>query len=331
MRTLIISGYGIKVGVRNGALEVRSRKGGHIKYSLAEVDQVLITTGGVSITSSAMRAMSDAGVWLVILSSRGLPTTVLYHPFTTRTVAARRGQYMSLVDGKAFEVIKVIAASKILNQAGALRRAARNWGRRDLREDMRSLRLMAERVLRARTDGMTIKEFRATVMEAEAAAARTYWGAYASLLPGDLGFGGRDQDGLDPVNASLNYGYGILYAECFRAVSLAGLDPYAGFLHADRSGKPVLVFDVVEVFRTAAVDYPLLKAFRAGLRPLIKGGLITPESRREVAEVVLDGMKSKFSVTGVAKEVRSWIKTFAYGLASYLRGEAPIKNLVFRW
>ena len=50
-----------------------------------------------------------------------------------------------------------------------------------------------------------------------------------------------------------------------------------------------------------------------------------------MVKVILDGMKAKFSVAGLTKDLRSWIKTFAYDLASYLRGEIPLKNLVFRW
>ncbi len=39
-----------------------------------------------------------------------------------------------------------------------------------------------------------------------------------------------------------------------KAVSYAGLDPYAGYLHADRPGKPSLVLDLMEEFRQQVVD-----------------------------------------------------------------------------
>ncbi|WP_322494895.1 CRISPR-associated endonuclease Cas1 [Chloroflexus sp.] len=41
-------------------------------------------------------------------------------------------------------------------------------------------------------------------------------------------------------------------------IVLAGLDPYVGLLHADRPGKPSLVLDLIEEFRQAVVDRPLL-------------------------------------------------------------------------
>jgi hypothetical protein len=47
-----------------------------------------------------------------------------------------------------------------------------------------------------------------------------------------------------------NYSYG----QVERAVLLDGLDPYAGFLHEDRPGKPSLVLDLIEEFRQLVVD-----------------------------------------------------------------------------
>ena len=40
----------------------------------------------------------------------------------------------------------------------------------------------------------------------------------------------------------------------WRAIVLAGLDTYAGFIHADRPGKPSLVLDLIEEFRQPAID-----------------------------------------------------------------------------
>ena len=52
----------------------------------------------------------------------------------------------------------------------------------------------------------------------------------------------------------MNYGYGFLYGQVEQAITLAGLDPYGGFLHADRPGKPSLVLDMIEEFRQTVVD-----------------------------------------------------------------------------
>lgn len=59
----------------------------------------------------------------------------------------------------------------------------------------------------------------------------------------------------------LNYGYGILYSEIERACVMAGLDPYAGFYHTERYGKPALVLDLIEEFRVPIVDSAIIPLF----------------------------------------------------------------------
>lgn len=82
------------------------------------------------------------------------------------------------------------------------------------------------------------------------------------LLADHVSFEGREHRGAtDQVNAALNYGYGILYAQVWGAIMNAGLEPFAGFLHVDRPGKPSLVLDLIEEFRQPLVDRPVIAAF----------------------------------------------------------------------
>ncbi|MEM1983571.1 MAG: CRISPR-associated endonuclease Cas1, partial [Sulfolobales archaeon] len=131
-----------------------------------------------------------------------------------------------------------------------------------------------------------LQELRKEVMEIEAHGARLYWSSIAYILPKEVGFSGREQDAHDQVNIALNYGYGILYTECWKALTLAGLDPYAGFLHTERSGKPVLVFDLVEMFRATAVDSVIISKFREGWGVEVTNNLISPKSRSEIIKLI---------------------------------------------
>jgi CRISPR-associated endonuclease Cas1 len=58
---------------------------------------------------------------------------------------------------------------------------------------------------------------------------------------------------IDPVNAILNYAYGVLEGQCKRALIGTGFDVACGFLHADRQYRDSLVYDLMELFR-ATVD-----------------------------------------------------------------------------
>ncbi|MDO8691572.1 MAG: CRISPR-associated endonuclease Cas1 [Dehalococcoidia bacterium] len=112
------------------------------------------------------------------------------------------------------------------------------------------------------------------------------------LLP-DFGWEGRVTRGAtDLVNSCLNYGYGILYSHVQRAVLLAGLDPYAGFVHVDRAGKPSLVLDLTEEFRQMVVDRTIFGLLNRGVKVEAEEGRLVESSRRLLAEQVyarLDG------------------------------------------
>ncbi len=98
-------------------------------------------------------------------------------------------------------------------------------------------------------------------LEGEGAAA--YFGALRSLLPAWAGFDGRNRrPPRDPFNACLSYGYAVLEGAILTGIGAAGLEPFAGFLHSDRSGKPSLVLDLIEEFRQPVVDRVALRLFR---------------------------------------------------------------------
>jgi CRISPR-associated protein Cas1 len=62
----------------------------------------------------------------------------------------------------------------------------------------------------------------------------------------------------DPVNALLSFAYAILCKDCFSAACTVGFDPYQGFFHAGRHGKPSLALDLMEEFRSVIADSVVL-------------------------------------------------------------------------
>lgn len=60
---------------------------------------------------------------------------------------------------------------------------------------------------------------------------------------------GSNRKASHPVNAILNYAYGVLESQVQIAVVAAGLDPTIGYLHAIRAGRVDLVYDLMEPLR----------------------------------------------------------------------------------
>ncbi len=336
MNRLVIDGYGVRVSAKQGLLVISDGKGKK-RMGLTDIDQVLIATSGVSITSNAVRLLMRMGVDLVFLGPRGSPIGRVYPPFINKTVDTRRAQYMAYNDDeKSLSIVKSILYAKIYNQAGHLRRLARHLDRPGLREV--AYDIMGEFLEEASGIHGSLRAGREKLRLAEALAAHKYWEALATTIPGELGFTGRKPgEGTDPVNRCLDYMYSLLYSETWKSLVLAGLDPYAGFMHTDKSGKPVLVYDYSEMFRASAVDYPLLSRLRNGWVPEWKDreiGLLSNETRRELIKIFYENLDRKTSAHGLdrRRKLGSLIQYYAFKLAGYLRDEErEYKGFQMEW
>ena len=78
---------------------------------------------------------------------------------------------------------------------------------------------------------------------------------FKRTLPPNMTFERRNRrPPRDPVNALLSLGYTLLTQNMITACEVVGLDPYDGFLHGDKYGRPALALDLVEPFRAVVVD-----------------------------------------------------------------------------
>ncbi len=296
---LVIKSHGAFLGYRRGLIVVR--RGNTVeKVPMAEVRRIWILTSGVSVSSRLVRAAARSLVDIVYLDHRGTPVARVFPPEPNGTVAHKRAQYRAYYTGRGMEFARRATSGKIANQASALRRIAKS--RVDHAEGLRSMAAhiapLAARVLQC-GDAQC-------VMAYEGEAAQAYWEALKPLLR----FPGRDPDGGDPVNMALNYGYGLLRAEVWRQAVLHGLDPYAGYLHADRSGRPSLVLDLMEEFRPA-VD---LMVYR--LRPggdWAEAGRLTYDARKRLVEAWLAAGLER----DIARQARALVR-FLEGEAEYV-------------
>jgi CRISPR-associated protein Cas1 len=105
----------------------------------------------------------------------------------------------------------------------------------------------------------------------EGIAARRYFQNFTHMLRRDddpslsFDFMGRNRrPPKDPVNAMLSFAYAMLTREWHIALSAAGLDPYRGYYHQPRFGRPALALDMMEPFRSIIADSAVLTAINNG-------------------------------------------------------------------
>jgi CRISP-associated protein Cas1 len=105
------------------------------------------------------------------------------------------------------------------------------------------------------------------LMGLEGNMARLFFEGYEGLIKETQGFewsGRNKRPAPDPLNALLSFGYSILMNQAATACHLAGLDPYLGFYHGLKHGKPALALDLMEIFRTPIVDATVLGFINRG-------------------------------------------------------------------
>jgi CRISPR-associated protein Cas1 len=328
VRELIVDQFGAMVGLHSERLQVTLKKEVIAEAPLIGLEQVVISGRGISLSANAIAACCEQGIPIHFLSSRGQPYAALYSAGLTGTVQTRRAQLLAYGDGRGLALARAFAEGKIRNQANLLKYMAKYRKETDATL-YRELRLVAGEVLSHVIDldrlrGGCVDDVREQVLSVEGRAAQRYWAAVKLVVPAELGWPGREGRGArDPLNSALNYGYGILYGQVERALVLAGLDPYAGFIHADRPGKPSLVLDLIEEFRQAVVDRTVLGLVNKGVAlEQDEAGRLTEGTRRMLAERVLGRLEeSTERYEGKRHALRVILQMQARHLATYVRGD----------
>ena len=98
-----------------------------------------------------------------------------------------------------------------------------------------------------------------SLLGVEGSAARIYYMEFPKMLKPagwpDLRFEERNRrPPRDPVNALLSYTYSLLAKDTMVTALAVGLDPYVGFLHRTKYGKPAMALDLMEEFRPLVAD-----------------------------------------------------------------------------
>lgn len=178
-------------------------------------------------------------------------------PATSANGLARsRQHWQGLPQGLA--LARELVSSKIANQGTQLRRNGRGVSA----EKVSILRSLALEVQRAQT----VRE----ILGLEGRAAAEYFAEFPCMLKEsgawvvDKWPGRVSRGATDALNVLLNYSYGLLLAECIRALLMCGLDPHIGVVHSSGRNKPALALDLMEQFRPVSADSVVLTLLNTG-------------------------------------------------------------------
>src|SRR5436190_15729712 len=335
---IIVSGHGCFLSKKSERVVVK-RPDGKVLYQfpMFRLSEVIVNSRGVGLSSDLIEALCQRGIRISFLSGGGKPYAMITSPMLNAVVATRRAQLEAMSDARGLELSRAIVRGKIKNQAALLRYFGKYLkGADPLRyEQIAAVAAELHRQQQAtmRLSGRCIDDVRHQLMGIEGVCGRVYWDAVQIVIRDKIEFLGRATRGAqDEVNSLLNYGYGILYAQVWGAVLNAGLEPFAGFLHVDRPGKPSLVLDLVEEFRQPVVDRVVLAHVNLGEAITLENGMLDGATKKLFAEKILASLNSPEPYKGKGYQIRSIIQQQARRAASFLRGDADVyKAFSFKW
>ncbi len=334
---LFIDSPGYKVGKSGMKIVVNFSDGERIERSVLTFSS-LVLGGTGSISTSALKLLADYNIPVVFVNSSGAYATL--HPFFMHgTVIVRREQMLAYLDKRGVELSKAFVTGALANKEMVLRYLAKN------REDSSFLLRYADDINRLierikTIEGERVDNIRFELMGLEGEGARLYFEAISRILPKELGFNGRNRrPPRDPVNAMLSYGYIILNGIIALTVAKIGLEPFAGFLHVDRSGRPSLVLDLSEEFRQPIVDLTVIPMFsREWLKiddfEFLDSGavLIGREGKRKFFNKFKEKLGSKTKYKGVKTTFEGAILMQTRDVARFLLGRIPKYDpFIFKW
>ncbi len=231
----------------------------------------VVLVGQVGVTTPALLALLREGVGLSLVSRTGELRGRLMPP-TGKNIPLRHKQYERAQDAAfCLDVSRAVVAGKLRNCRALARRWART--RPEIADDL------IERIDSA-VDRAEAAPDLATLRGIEGAGTRAYFEVWRQALAPGMGFEKRTRRPPgDPINSLLSLGYTLLTHDLMTACEIVGLDPYDGFFHADKYGRPALALDLVEEFRPVIVDSVVLNVVNREMltaedfQPGAKGGI----------------------------------------------------------
>ena len=288
-RVLYLNTPGLRIGRKDGLLVVKEEKRVLDEIRIHDITHVSLF-GNIQISTQAVHTLCEAEIPITYFSMGGW-----FYGITRghglKNIFTRIEQFRLAGDSPScLRLARQCVFGKIRNQRTLLMRLHTSP------PDHAILKL--KRLAESAKQAQCLQELLGT----EGAAAATYFAEFNGMIKAeddiDLGhgppppafrfdFAGRNRrPPTDPVNALLSLAYSLLAKDCTLAATAVGFDPYLGFYHQPRFGRPALALDIMEEFRPLIAESAVLTCINNGMlqsRHFVRAGKavnLTPEGRK---------------------------------------------------
>jgi CRISPR-associated protein Cas1 len=258
LRPLYLNTQGLRGGRSGEVLQFKEKEKVVQEVRIGEICQLSLF-GNIQLTTKAIQALCEAEVPIAYFSQGGWFYGIT-NGLNQKNVFLRKAQFaLAEQEWFALRLAKALVAGKLRNQRTMLLRNHEE----PPAETIRALRASIDQAETATSLG--------ELLGVEGNGARLYFSALSGMIKtskGDLTFdfdGRNRRPPRDPVNALLSLGYSVLSKDLTIASYAVGFDPFVGFYHQPRYGRPALALDLMEPFRPLVVDSAVLSAINTGM------------------------------------------------------------------
>ena len=317
---------GLFLGLTGSRLMVHKDKSVIKEFPLSKIKLITVESKGISFSGDLLMSCSERGIQFFVTNFKGDAVTSLYGLHHHATSKVRDNQFEFIKGDSAIVLCKDIVSAKIRNQRSVLLYFSKYLNKKDetancdlIKDKCDSLLSISKKLL---SEDILDKS---TILGYEGSAARIYWQTLKKSGLLTPTFSEREGRGSREINnIMLNYGYAILSSHIWRALQNAGLELYAGVLHDERSGKPSLVLDLMEIFRAWVVDRAVVK---------LSGQYndFSYACKRSLINDINQMMDRKYALNGKKVRLEAIIQRQAYRLAGVFAGDSKYKPYLFKW
>lgn len=310
---LVLDDYQKRVSLENHNLVVVGEESKTRVFPLSELESILITRNGGSITLTALDALLRNGVGFNLLDYNNHELASI-NPKRKQALLLSKKQHQWRHNGLGDQLALKMIQDKVWHQRQViyeLKRRKYFKGLEPRTKQRISLALTHLSKVAIKLNHLSIQQADVPnkLFSLEAKAAKLYWKAISLYLPKSYTFSGRHKHGdkPEPFNAALNYGYAILAARITQQLCALGFDPNLGFLHADQVGRTSLTYDIIERYRQKYVDVPILRyALSRESWRLSNKGRLCQESKKAITWSVLEALdpRTPYGIQQISQDLR---------------------------
>ncbi|MGE0590806.1 MAG: CRISPR-associated endonuclease Cas1 [Cyclobacteriaceae bacterium] len=293
---IFINTPGSYLHVKDEMFEIRQTKEGQEEKHQIAAHKVttIVLPKSAALSTDAIHLALKFNIDIVVIHNNGHPAGRFWHSKLGSTTKIRKAQLEASLSEVGLHWVKDWILKKIENQAEFLESLTKH--RNTIVDYLRAQadKIRSQGIKISGLTGASTAEVADTIRGLEGTAGRLYFEALNEAMPEAYKFSGRSsRPAKDPFNAFLNYAYGILYSRIERALMLAGVDPYVGFLHRDDYNQLSMVFDFIEPYRIHAETavfrlFTSKKVNKSCTDEITNGYSLNDEGKKMLAEHFID-------------------------------------------